>query len=154
MRRKLPDYVEKWRVLIGDYASRSDGRPHGAFVLPLKSGGVMKIIACDGRPADAREWEHVSVSIELSRRELEDGKIEVQGRTPTWEEMSLVKNWFWEEEECVVQFHPPQSNYVDYNPFVLHLWRHRRRIFPRPPAVLVGPLASPAVIPPKERATS
>lgn len=43
-------------------------------------------------------WEHVSVSLPR--------------RCPTWDEMCLIKDIFWDEEECVVQFHPPRSQYV------------------------------------------
>lgn len=40
-------------------------------------------------------WEHVSVSL--------------SNRCPTWEEMCMVKDIFWGEDECVIQFHPPKS---------------------------------------------
>lgn len=54
-------------------------------------------------------WKHVSVS--LARR------------CPTWEEMCRVKDIFWGEDECVVQFHPPKSEYVNLHPYCLHLWK-------------------------------
>lgn len=37
-------------------------------------------------------WEHVSVSL--------------SNRCPTWEEMCMVKDIFWGEDECVIQFRP------------------------------------------------
>ena len=40
-------------------------------------------------------WEHVSVSY--------------KNRVPTWDEMCKVKDMFWNDEECVVQYHPPKS---------------------------------------------
>ena len=58
---------------------------------------------------DEDGWEHVS--IELSARRL-----------PTWEEMCLIKDIFWEEEEMVVQIHPKHSEYVNITE-ALHLWR-------------------------------
>ena len=54
-------------------------------------------------------WEHVS--IELFARRL-----------PTWDEMNLIKDIFWEDEEEVVQIHPKKSHYVNLTE-ALHLWR-------------------------------
>lgn len=71
------------------------------------------------------KWEHVSVS--------------TRDRTPTWEEMSFVKDLFWTEEECVVQFHPPKSEYVNHHPHCLHLWRPLGENIQTPPSILVGP---------------
>ena len=64
-------------------------------------------------------WEHVSVS--LARR------------CPTWEEMCMVKGIFWGEEECVVQFHPPRSEYVNRHPYCLHLWKKIGEDYETPP---------------------
>jgi hypothetical protein len=73
-------------------------------------------------------WEHVSVHVvEYSLQ-----------RTPTWNEMCQVKDIFWGPEECVVQFHPPESEYVRNHPHVLHLWRWIVGGFPIPPSLLVG----------------
>lgn len=74
----------------------------------------------------AGEWEHVSVS--TSRR------------CPNWEEMCIVKNLFWDEEETVVQFHPKKSEYRDHHPFCLHLWKKTDIDFELPPSILVAPL--------------
>ena len=41
----------------------------------------------------------------------------------SWEEMCRVKDIFWGEDECVVQFHPPKSEYVNLHPYCLHLWK-------------------------------
>lgn len=54
-------------------------------------------------------WEHASVSLKK--------------RCPTWEEMCMVKDIFWKETECVLQFHPPKSEYVNLHPFCLHMWK-------------------------------
>jgi len=69
-------------------------------------------------------WEHVSVS-------LKSKKI------PNWEEMCFVKDLFFGDEECVVQYHPPKSEYVN-NVNALHLWRKQGYDFPRPDSILVG----------------
>jgi hypothetical protein len=70
-------------------------------------------------------WDHVSVSLEH--------------RTPNWTEMSAVKDLFFYEEECVIQYHPPKSEYVNYHPFCLHLWRPQGKTIPLPPSIFVGP---------------
>lgn len=54
-------------------------------------------------------WEHVSVSY--------------KNHLPTWDEMCRVKDIFWHDDECVVQFHPPKADYVNNHPYCLHLWR-------------------------------
>lgn len=81
-------------------------------------------------------WEHVSVQVVRGSR---GGGRESAGRTPNWREMCIVKDAFWPEEDCVVQFHPPKSEYVNCHPFVLHLWRPVNLELPRPPAICVGP---------------
>jgi hypothetical protein len=50
--------------------------------------------------------------------------------------MRFVKDLLWAEEECVVQFHPPRSQYINNNPFMLHLWC-RVDGFPLPPSILL-----------------
>jgi len=53
--------------------------------------------------------------------------------------MAWVKSMFFEDEETVIQFHPPKSEYVNYHPFCLHLWRIVGEAFPLPPSICVGP---------------
>lgn len=54
-------------------------------------------------------WEHVSISLRAKR-------------LPTWDEMCLIKDIFWDDEEDVVQMHPKKSQYVNLAE-ALHLWR-------------------------------
>lgn len=54
-------------------------------------------------------WEHVSISLRAKR-------------LPTWEEMCIIKDIFWNDEEEVVQMHPRKSEYVNLAE-ALHLWR-------------------------------
>ena len=68
-------------------------------------------------------WEHVSVSF--------------KDRTPTWEEMCRVKDTFWNDNECVVQFHPPKSEYVNVHQYCLHLWKKSGSEFETPPKAFV-----------------
>ena len=47
----------------------------------------------------------------------------VNGGCPTWAEMCFVKDYFWEDEDEVVQIHPKKSEYVNIVENCLHLWR-------------------------------
>ncbi len=85
--------------------------------------GKLRVIASDGSG-----WEHVSVSLEK--------------RCPTWDEMCKVKRAFWEPEDCVVQYHPPESTYVNCHPYCLHLWRPKEGSFRAPPSYMVGAKSS------------
>lgn len=112
--------LEEYRMLVGDYSSRP-GDMFGAFFMPGPCGTPLRVLAVDGEDTG---WEHVSVSTDR--------------RIPNWVEMCFIKDLFWAPEECVVQFHPPQSEYVNNHPRVLHLWRYTRGEFPRPPTWTVG----------------
>lgn len=100
----------------------SDGN-NGCFIVPVEHNVSACIIASDGSG-----WEHVSVHIVDSGKEV----------TPIWEEMCMIKDLFWDPEDCVIQFHPPQSEYVNNHPYTLHLWRPVGKEFPRPDSILVG----------------
>lgn len=101
----------------------SDGN-NGCFFIPY---GTLDLVCI---ASDGMGWEHISVSLE--------------NRCPTWDEMCFIKKTFWDEEDCVVQFHPPKSLYVNRHPYVLHLWRQNRPSdifhdgFPIPETFLVG----------------
>ena len=72
-------------------------------------------------------WEHVSI----------DGKK----RMPTWDEMCQLKDMFFTEDECCVQYHPPKSEYVNNIPYCLHIWKPIEQysgVLPIPPSLLVG----------------
>jgi len=119
---------------MGNWDSTDEDGFNGAFSIPIPNRGHKVIANCivsDGQGLKAiglEPFEHVSVHIE------EYG----EQRTPTWDEMCFVKYVFWGEEECVVQFHPPQSEYVNNHPHVLHLWKWTGGDFPMPNSLLVG----------------
>jgi hypothetical protein len=94
-----------------DYES-PDGASWGLFYIKTSTWGYLKMLSSGHAhtPSGPGAWEHVSVSL--------------PNRTPTWEEMSRVKDLFWGEEEQVLQFHPPRSRYVNHCVNCLHLWRH------------------------------
>lgn len=119
--------VESFRVTSGPMSSEANA-PYGRFEIPARhaNGRRLRVIACDGEDPAAEGWEHVSVSLPDSPH-----------KCPSWEEMCLIKRLFWAPDECVVQFHPPEADYVNNHPGCLHLWRCVTG-FPQPPAHLVG----------------
>ncbi len=121
---KFPETLRLKKNFTDFLPPHNAGDTFGAF--GVKYGHVnLFIIASDASDPSAKDWEHVSVS--------------TQHRTPSWEEMNFVKNLFWEEEDCVVQFHPPKSEYINCAKNCLHLWRYVGFELPRPPKILVGP---------------
>lgn len=71
-------------------------------------------------------WEHVSVS-PYKRNVI-----------PSWDDMCYIKDLFWDEDECVVQYHPPKSQYVNMVPNCLHLWKPVGHDLEMPPSILSG----------------
>lgn len=102
------------------------GTREGAFRLACHASGraLLLIVSAgdewfiEGLPGPA--WEHVSISVPA-------------GGVPRWEEMCWVKRLFWKPEECVVQYHPPEADYVNVHAGVLHLWRPVGVAIPMPP---------------------
>lgn len=121
----------KFRVRTGALGSDDSDGNNGAFFVPNREGrrnllsmreysaAPLKVIASDGEG-----WEHVSVSLPT--------------RCPTWAEMAFIKSLFWDGTDCVVQFHPPETEYVNNHPFCLHLWKPTGHQIPTPPSLLVG----------------
>lgn len=71
-------------------ASDPSWGPYGAFFVHGPCGRELKIIASAGDLPESGGWEHVSISL--------------QTRPPNWQEMAFVKDLFWEDDECVLQF--------------------------------------------------
>ncbi len=97
---RLKDYE---LILIGHYGNSGNG-----IFKVFANGRSFKVIASSGGG-----WDHVSVSPFNKKRTV----------CPTWEEMSAIKDMFFEPEEAVVEYHPPKSEYVNNHPYCLHLWR-------------------------------
>lgn len=128
MRKAFSDLVEAGRVRTGR-AATLHGERQGAFRLKrLPMQKEFFVFASDGSDWAALfappAWEHVSVSL--------------PDRCPAWEEMCWIKDLFFEPEECVIQFHPPASQYVNNHRYCLHLWRVLGADFPLPPPGTVG----------------
>jgi hypothetical protein len=123
--------------LLGTTAA--DGN-NGAFDLEsCEPGWRLALICSDGTDPDVPQgdgWEHVSI-----HAYRDAGRTRTQLRTPTWREMTFIKDLCWDGEDVVIQYHPRKSEYVNNHPNTLHLWRPRHVEIPTPPPMLVGVLA-------------
>ena|ERR1700678_3014139 len=124
---KVPN---QYRIRTGPMGSNDSIGLCGAFEVPIKrtkptqKKKVLVCIADDGRMTN---WEHVSCY-------KHDGFARY---IPSWSDMCKIVRLFWEEEDCVVEYHPPKSESINISPFVLHLWRPIGIEIPKPPVELV-----------------
>ena len=107
MVKKIPAEIEVYRkhpsTILRVYGRSRTGMAEGYFEIPFGKKRLRVLIGSgDG-------WDHVSVSL--------------KHRVPTWDEMCFIRDIFFEPEELVVQYHPPESEYVNFCRTVLHLWR-------------------------------
>lgn len=105
------DFVVHEKTFDGGFGTFIKGALKGATVIWSYAGG----------------WEHVSIC--------------PQGRTPMWDEMCMLKDMFWNEDETVIQYHPARANYVNNIRNCLHLWKPIEKYsgkLPLPPDILVG----------------
>lgn len=113
---------EKFRKTKGKFATDASWGNNGVF-LARRETTPLRIYRCV--VSDKGGWEHVAVSL--------------PGRTPSWNDMCWIKALFWGPEDCVVQYHPPEKDYINYHRNTLHLWRHKEASIIRPHVSLVGP---------------
>lgn len=90
----------------------------GGFYTIKLCGQSLNIVASNGFG-----WEHVSVTHKK--------------RCPFWHEMHRIKNIFWDDEDTVIQYHPPKSVYINCHPHCLHMWRKINTTIDTPPWILV-----------------
>jgi hypothetical protein len=121
MRNALSDKLEQGRERQGHYASDTGDR-FGAFEIMGPCGMKLIMLSSGEYLPTHNEWEHVSVR--------------AKGRCPNWQEMCFVKELFWGDEECVVQYHPAKTDYINNHPLVLHLWKPPEKV-PMPPRWMV-----------------
>lgn len=120
--------INKGRLRHGPMGSDDSYGFNGAFMfnVPGEARPVC-VVASDGFG-----WKHISVSFG-----------QVSNKTPSWEIMCWIKDLFWDETDCVVQFHPPKSEYVNIHKGCLHLWQCTDGSKqPMPPSIMVGPKTS------------
>ncbi len=79
--------------------------PHARWFL---TDAGLRICASIKRERDQKRWLHVSFSRE--------------GRLPSWEELTLVKDVVIGATRTALQVLPPKSKYVNHHPYTLHLW--------------------------------
>lgn len=104
---------EQYRVQDGPIPSNPN-ELYGLFMIPLEERHEMyhntnnqvklAVIIVSNSP----RWEHCSISL--------------LHRYPSWGDMMMVKENIWTPEDTVVQFHPKEDDYVNINPYMLHLW--------------------------------
>jgi hypothetical protein len=109
---------------MGGWNSTEADGLNGAFLL-IRAGRRLGCIASDGSG-----WEHVSVTDQTTSRSPD--------KPPTWDDMCFVKSAFWDDEECVIQYHVPRAEWINIHPGCLHLWRPIGVEIPRPPSIMVG----------------
>lgn len=112
----------QYRIKTGTLKSTDAIGNNGVFFIPnriARSAVPLRVVASDGL-----DWDHVSVSLPT--------------RCPTWEEMCFIKAMFWDDEDGVMQLHPPRSQWVNNHSFCLHLWRPVGQRIPMPPSYMVG----------------
>lgn len=69
-------------------------------------------------------YEHCSVSL--------------PNRCPSWDQMCVMKELFWEDDEVCMQLHPAKKDYINNMPYCLHIWRPINEKIPTPPSLMVG----------------
>lgn len=119
---KTPEHLRFRRQ--GHPLSSNPGEPFGCFMAQesdlLPAG--LKMIASNGfTDKEDIGFEHVSIS------HIRDSQ------TPSWEEMRIVAGLFWDDEDCLVQYRPPKSDYVNVHRGCLHWWRWKQGEIPMPP---------------------
>ena len=119
----MSNRVEAWRVQDGPYKSYT-GDDYGAFHIPGPNNRTLRVIASSGLIDPDIPCDLVSVS--------------TTGRCPNWPEMCFIKDLFFDEEETVMQLHPPRSQWINNHEYCLHLWRPLDGSIPLPPAIAVG----------------
>ena len=113
--KRLEDIKQSRRLIIAEI---TDDGFSGIISMPLWKGSI--ICSWGGG------WEHCSVS--PSKKNI----------IPTWDDMCMIKNLIFKEDEAVIQIHPPKDEYVNNMPNCLHLWRYLDGDMVLPPSFMVG----------------
>ena len=113
------DEIRKAPGLVIDVTAEDGGRGFIYGADPRKPNRPMCVVWSTGGG-----WDHVSVSW--------------MNRCPTWEEMRMVKQIFFDPEDTTLEYHPAESEYVSLHPYCLHMWRPRFTSIPTPPSWMVG----------------
>lgn len=98
-----------------------------AFVIDrYKNGEFYLVIVSNGGG-----WDHVSVTLHKKN----GANI---SKCPSYEEMLMIKEKIFHDEETVFQIHPREEDYINTHPYCLHLWRPNNCNMVIPPLYSVG----------------
>jgi hypothetical protein len=111
--------VNRFRVRIGPQGSDDSYGWNGAFLVVFS--GVECSVIC----SDEGGWKHVSMAPRPLRV------------IPTWAMMCQLKDWFFDDEDWVVQYHPAKSASVNLRANCLYLWRPLETPLPLPEQIMV-----------------
>lgn len=138
MNKAPEEYRVKNHPVLGSNSSYGN---NGFFIIPHPK---ISLYFFQCQVSDGMNWEHVSVSLikevvkVFNKRIGRNRKIEIVERCPTWNEMCFIKSLFWDDEEPVMQLHPPKSQWVNNHPYCLHLWKPAETEIPLPLEIMVG----------------
>lgn len=111
--------LEKGRVVRGMFASKREDGNNGHFIFKYHQKYLYCVVS------SGMDWEHVSVRVTNAKISKE--------YIPDYRALKTVKELFWNDDECVVQYFPPKTDHININPKVLHLWRPLKAEIPMPP---------------------
>jgi hypothetical protein len=112
------------------WTSTDDDGMNGAFMIPCYNDKLDRYDRLGCIASDQGGWEHVSVTVQTGPKSHK--------RAPNWEQMARAKRAFWDDDECVVEYHVPMAEWFNEHQGCLHLWKKTGYEFPRPPALYVG----------------
>jgi hypothetical protein len=116
-------HLDRYRQARSEVELWGHGGDHGNGMFAIRVGPTrLKVIASNGF-----DWDHVSVSPWFKKR------------TPTWEEMSKIRELFFRPDEVAMELHVAATEHISFHPYTLHLWRPQQEKIPLPPGWLVGP---------------
>ena len=112
---------------LDEIAEKAGKRIHVAEIGMDGGSGIISMPGWTGSIiwSNGGGWDHVSVSPRQKRI------------TPSWDDMCMIKDIFFRDDEAVIQIHPPKSEYVNNVPNCLHLWKSQKNMT-LPPSWMVG----------------
>ena len=85
---------------------------NGAFIIDRYNNGEFYLVIA----SNGQGWEHVSVTIHKKN----GGSVK---KCPSYQEMMMIKEKLFSEEDVVFQLHPREEDYINTHPYCLHLWK-------------------------------
>ena len=98
----------------------------GFFIIPRNNNTFYQVVASSGSG-----WDHVSVC-------LLDRKGNFIERTVTWDEMCLVKEMLFNDDEAVIEIHTSDEFEMYEKDYTIDLWKPLNKEMPLPNPDLVG----------------